>query len=79
MERTAGIIFPWVSPGPGDTEKETTSFNGGRRGHVRKTVRVERNPWDNRSSKIERWDGKDGLQLALLGWTQALQRGAGAK
>lgn len=46
---------------------------------MRKTVRVERNPWDNRSSKIERWDGKDGLQLALLGWTQALQRGAGAK
>lgn len=46
---------------------------------MRKTVRMERNPWDNRSSKTEIWDGKDGLQLALLGWTQTLQRGASAK
>lgn len=40
---------------------------------MRKTVRMERNPWHNRSSKIEIWDGKDGLQLALLGWTQILR------
>lgn len=59
--------FPWVSPGLSDKEKETTSFGGGRRGHMRKTVRMERNVWDNRSNKTEIWVGKDGLQLGLLG------------
>lgn len=34
---------------------------------MRKTVRMERNPWGNRSSRTETWDGKDRLQLVWLG------------
>lgn len=30
-------------------------------------MRTGRNSWENRSSKTQVWDGKDGLQLALLG------------
>lgn len=56
-----GIGFPWVYPGLSDTEKETTSFSGAKKGHVRKMVMMERNSWDNRSSTTEMWDGKDGL------------------
>lgn len=62
-----GVSFPSISPGLSNTEKETTSFKRGGRGHTRETLRMKRNSWDNKSRKTEIWDGEDGLQLALLG------------
>jgi len=39
----------------------------GAKGHMRKTVRMERSSWNKVTSENGIWDGKDDLQLAWLG------------
>lgn len=39
----------------------------GAKGHMRKTVRMERSSWNKVASEIGKWDGKDDLELAWLG------------
>lgn len=56
------VSSPWVSPSLSNAGEETTTWKG-----TRGEDKVERNSWDNTSSKTGMWDGKDGIQLAWLG------------